>query len=71
MALTLLFFAAAERYPERRRLFLAADVLSRRLGDADQGAGRGGRSRRWCSRSTSSCIASSTRRDDDDSGRRR
>ena len=40
MALTLLFFALAERYPARRRLFLRADVRRGRPRRADEGPGR-------------------------------
>ena len=45
MALTLLFFALSERYPERRRLFLALMYVSVGLGVLDQGTGRRAASR--------------------------
>ena len=48
----------------------AADVRVGRPGGADEGAGRGGRCRAWCSRSTCSCIGELQRvTDDDDPGR--
>ena len=40
MALTLVFFALSERYPERRRLFLVLMYVGGRPGRADEGAGR-------------------------------
>ena len=58
MALTLLFFALAERYPGRRRLFLTLMYVSRRPRRADQGSGAFALLPAWCSRSTSSCTAS-------------
>ena len=41
MALTLLFFALAERYPARRRLFLILMYVTRRARRADEGTGGG------------------------------
>ena len=42
MGLTLLFFLLAERNPPRRRFFLVLMYIAAGLGDADEGADRGG-----------------------------
>ena len=58
MALTLLFFALAERYPERRRLFLLLMYVVGRAGRADEGPGGGGASGPGVRACTCSSIAS-------------
>ena len=58
MALTLLFFALSERYPQRRRLFLVLMYVARRSRRADERAGRGRCCQDWFLALTSSCRAS-------------